>query len=297
MSLKIGTRRRTALYFHLPAIIILTLITMVPLLYNIRLSFMGFSLTEPGSRNLFVGLGNYKALFTDREYWNSMRVTVIFVTASTALQLGFGMVTALAIHYYSGRFHRLLTALVMIPMLVAPLVVGLMFSFILNPQFGLYSFVMDVFGLDFLQTPLSRNIPALIVLILTDVWEWTPFMTLMTLAALKAVPQDPYEAAVLDGANRGQIFFRITLPMIRPVVVVSIILRSIEAFKVFDKPFILTGGGPGNATEVIDMFTYREAFVNYKFSYAATLCVVLFLILLTAGTLYWKFVMQRTYDD
>lgn len=297
MSLQVGYRQRTALLFHLPAMIILTAITMVPLIYNIRISFFGFTLTQSGSRDVFVGLDNYIRLFTDHEYWNSMWVTARFVVLSTLLQLVLGTVLALTIHYYGGRLHRMLTSGIMIPMLVAPLVVGLMFSFTLNPQFGLYSFLVDVFHLGLSKTPLSSGGTALAVLILTDVWEWTPFMMLMTLAALRSVPIEPYEAAILDGAGRFLIFRKITIPFIRPVVSVSIILRAIEAFKVFDKPFILTGGGPGNSTEVIDMFTYREAFVNYNFSYAAALCVILFILLLLAGILYWRFVIRRQEDD
>ena len=236
-------------------------------------------MSNPGSRDLFVGLENYRRIFTDTEYWSSMWVTLRFVIISTVMQLVLGMAIALIIHYYCGKLHRIVTSLVMIPMMVAPLVVGVMFSFIMNPQFGLYSYIVDVFGLGLSKTPLSSGGTALFVLILTDVWEWTPFMALMTLAALKAAPIEPYEAALIDGSGKIQTFIKITIPLIKPVVVVSIILRGIEAFKVFDKPFILTGGGPGNSTEVIDMFTYREAFVNYNFSYASALCVVLFLLL------------------
>jgi len=297
MSLKVGYSQRTAFFFHLPAIIILSLITMVPLAYNIRMSFFNFSLSIPGSRNVFIGLQNYIDIITDQEYWNAMWVTVRFVLASTLMQLFFGIIIALLLHYFTGKGGKVLTSIVMIPMMVAPLVVGLMFSFILNPQFGLYSYLLDIFKLNFSKTPLSYGGSALFTLIMTDVWEWTPFMALMTLAALKAAPVEPYEAAIIDGANRFQVFFRITLPLIRPVVIVSIFLRAIEAFKVFDKPYILTGGGPGNSTEVIDIFTYREAFVNYNFSYAATSCVLLFILLLSAGILYWRFFIRMKEND
>lgn len=297
MSLKVDSKQRTALMFHIPAIVLLTLITMVPLIYNLRISFYDFSLTRAGSRDIFVGLENYKMILSDHEFWNSMWVTAKFVIASTFIQLVLGVVIALMLNYYSGSLNRLLTSLVMIPMMVAPLVVGLMYSFILNPQFGLYSFLVDLFHLNLSKTPLSAGGSALFVLILTDVWEWTPFMALMTLAALKAAPIEPYEAALIDGANRSQIFFRITIPLIRPVIVVSIILRGVEACKVFDKAFILTGGGPGNSTEVIDLFTYRAAFVKYNFSYAAALCVVLFIIMLIFGILYWNFVIGKQSND
>jgi multiple sugar transport system permease protein len=297
MSLKVGYSQRTALFFHLPAMIVLTVITIVPLLYNVRISFYGFDLSVPGSKNVFVGFQNYRRIFTDLDYWNSMWVTARFVVLSSALQLVLGTIMALIIHYYCGRLHRIITSLVMIPMMIAPLVVGLMYSFIMNPQFGLYTFLVDTFNLGFSKTPLSSGGSALFFLILTDVWEWTPFMALMILAALKAIPKEPYEAAVIDGAGRLTIFRKIILPLIRPVVAVSIILRAIEAFKVFDKPYILTGGGPGNSTEVIDMLTYREAFVNYNFSYAAALCVILFLLLLAAGFSYWVFIIRRASDD
>lgn len=297
MSLNIGYKQGTALIFHLPAIIVVTLITMVPLVYNIVLSFYDFSLSRPGSRNIFAGLKNYGMIFSDYKYWNSMWVTIRFVIASTLIQLVLGVAIALILYYYGGKLHRLLTSLVIIPMMIAPLVVGLMYSFILNPQFGLYSSLVDLFNLNLSKTPLSTGGSALFVIILTDVWEWTPFMALMTLAALKAAPVEPYEAALVDGANRFQIFFRITLPLIRPVIVISIILRGVEAFKVFDKPFILTGGGPGNSTEVIDLFIYREAFVNYNFSYASALCIVLFIILMGFGILYWNFVIRRQETD
>lgn len=297
MSTKVGTSWRTAFLFHLPAILVLTTITIVPLAYNISISFHGFSLTVPGSRRLFVGLDNYRRLLLDHEYWNAMWVTARFVVISTALQLLLGLILALAIHSAAGKGQRVITSVAMIPMMVAPLVVGLMFSFVLNPQFGLYSYAADILGLKGLKAPLSRGGPALAVVILSDVWEWTPFMTLMILAALKAAPVEPYEAARMDGAGWRQILFRVTLPLIRPVVVVSVILRAIEAFKVFEAPFILTGGGPGNATEVIDMFTYREAFVDFNFSYAASLCIVLFVILLAAGVLYWRFVIRTHADD
>ena len=146
MSLNIGYKQRTALIFHLPAIIVVTLITMVPLVYNIVLSFYDFSLSRPGSRNIFAGLKNYGMIFSDYEYWNSMWVTIRFVIASTLIQLVLGVAIALILYYYGGKLHRLLTSLVIIPMMIAPLVVGLMYSFILNPQFGLYSFLVDLFN-------------------------------------------------------------------------------------------------------------------------------------------------------
>jgi multiple sugar transport system permease protein len=296
MPKKLNTTRHVAILFHTPTIIILTLITMVPLFYNLRMSLYGFKLSVVGSRDMFVGLRNYIELFNDTEYWHSMLVTVKFVVASTLLQLILGLVFALILDHLT-RGSRLLTSLVITPMMVAPLIVGLMYSFILNPQFGLYVYIVDLLKLPLSHAPLSKANFALLVLILTDVWEWTPFMILMILAALRAAPVEPYEAAMIDGADYFQRLRYITLPLIKPVILVATILRGIEAFKVFDKPYILTGGGPGAATEVIDMFTYREAFINYNFGYAAALCVVLFIVLISAGIMYWRFIMGIQHDE
>lgn len=287
------SRRRTTvpLLFHTPTFIVLTAITMLPLLYNVYISLHGFRLAVPGSEHIFVGLSNYRRIFTDGEFWHSMAVTFKFVARATLIELVLGFIVALVLNSIT-RGRRLLTSLVMIPMMVAPLVVGLMFSFTLNPQFGLYTYLVDRFGLSLPQAPLSSGSTAHLVMTITDVWEWTPFVVLMILAALQAVPAEPIEAAMIDGASDLQVLRYVTLPLIKPVVVVTVVLRAIEAFKEFDKPYILTGGGPGAATEVIDMFTYRAAFVNFNFSYAAALSIVLFIVLLAAGVGYWRLVME-----
>lgn len=287
------SRKRTTvpLLFHAPTFIVLTAITMLPLLYNVYISLHGFRLAVPGSEHIFVGLSNYRRIFTDEEFWHSMAVTFKFVAYATLIELVLGFIVALVLNSIT-RGRRLLTSLVMIPMMVAPLVVGLMFSFTLNPQFGLYTYLVDRFGLSLPQAPLSSGSTAHLVMTITDVWEWTPFVVLMILAALQAVPAEPIEAAMIDGASDLQVLRYVTLPLIKPVVVVTVVLRAIEAFKEFDKPYILTGGGPGAATEVIDMFTYRAAFVNFNFSYAAALSIVLFIVLLAAGVGYWRLVME-----
>ncbi len=279
------------LLFHAPTFIMLTVITVFPLLYNVYISLHGYRLAAPGSDRLFVGLANYLRVLSDAGFWGSMWVTFRFVLGATAVEFALGFVVALVLNSLT-RGKRLLTSLVMIPMMVAPLVIGLMFSFTLNPQFGLYTYLVDRLGLPLPGAPLGTARSALVVMTITDIWEWTPFMVLMILAALQAVPVEPVEAAMMDGASDLQVLAHVTLPLIKPVLVVAVVLRAIEAFKEFDKPYILTGGGPGAATEVIDMFTYRTAFVNFNFSYAAALSIVLFIVLLAAGIGYWRLVME-----
>ncbi len=279
--------------FHLPAFLVLTAVTMFPLLYNIYMSLHGFRLSVPGSGKHFVGLQNYARIFTDYEFWGSMKITFKFVIGVTVVQLVLGFLVAVTLNSIT-KGRKLLTSLVMIPMMVAPIVVGLMFSFVLHPQFGLYAYLVQAFNLPLPLAPLSYGSSAHIVMMLTDVWQWTPFIVLMILAALQSVPVEPVEAAMIDGASEIQTLRYVILPLIRPVIVIAVVLRAIEAFKEFDKPYILTGGGPGAATEVIDLFTYREAFVNFNFSYAAALSIVLFIILLFAGIGYWRLVMEAS---
>ena len=139
----------------------------------------------------------------------------------------------------------------------------------------------------------SDSLTAMTVVILMDVWEWAPYLGLVFLAGLQSISGEYYEAAMVDGASDRQIFRHITLPLMKPVLTVGILLRAMEAFKEFDKPYVLTGGGPGNATEVIDLYTYRQAFVSFKFSYAAAICVVLFLILICCGIIYQRVTMEK----
>lgn len=280
-----------ALKFHLPTYVTLSLITLLPLLYTLKLSFYDYQLSSPGSESVFVGLKNYIALFHDTEFLNSMSKTFIFMFGAVLLEVIIGILLALALNTIP-RFSRLFTSITLIPMMVAPLVVGLMFSFFINPQFGLYSYLVNTFHLPLPTVLTDHSVTALIVVIIMDVWEWAPYLGLVFLAGLQSIGGEYYEAAKVDGANSSQTFRYVTLPLMKPVLVVGILLRAMETFKEFDKPYILTGGGPGNATEVIDLYTYRQAFVSFKFSYAAAICVVLFIILILCGVAYQKVAMR-----
>lgn len=289
---KLKTYNSLALRFHFPAFLTLSLITLLPLLYTFRLSFYDYKLSEKGSENVFVGLANYIKLFQDEQFINSITKTFIFMLGAVTLEVIIGILLALALNSIF-KFNRLFTSLTLIPMMVAPLVIGLMFSFFINPQFGLYVWLVDTLHLPLPTVLTDNSVTAMIVVILMDVWEWAPYMGLVFLAGLQSISGEYYEAAKVDGATSSQVFWNITLPLMKPVMVVSILLRAMESFKEFDKPYILTGGGPGNATEVIDLYTYRQAFVQFKFSYAAAICVVLFLILIICGIIYQKVAMQE----
>ena len=289
---RIHSERTLAILFHTPTFLVLSIITLGPLLYSLWISFFNFRLSVPGGQDQFIGFGNYLEILRTPEVVQSMLTTFKFMLIAVSCQVALGFALALAINAVP-RFQRIITSLILVPMMVAPLVVGLMYSFFFNAQFGFYTWLVNTLHLPLPISLFSQSGSALITVALTDVWEWTPYLALMFLAGLQSIDMESFEAAKIDGANAWQTFTRITVPLMMPVIVVGIVLRSMEAFKEFDKPYILTGGGPGSATEVIDMYTYRQAFVSFNFSFAAAICVVLFVVLLICGILYGKFILER----
>ncbi len=279
-----------AIRFHLPTFLTLVLIALVPLLYTFKISFFDYQLSDPGSEDIFVGLKNYGALFQDSELINSLSRTFVFMFFSVFFEVVIGVLLALGLNTIPA-FRKLFTSLTLIPMMVAPLVIGLMFSFFTNPQFGLYVWLVEKLHLPFPTVLTDKSVTAMVITIIMDVWEWAPYLGLTFLAGLQSISGEFYEAAEVDGASKWQTFRYVTLPLMKPVMTVGILLRAMETFKEFDKPYILTGGGPGNATEVIDIYTYRQAFVSFKFSYAAAICVILFILLVACGMIYQKIAM------
>ncbi len=287
---KLTNHTTLAVRFHLPTFITLTVITLVPLIYALRLSFYDFKLSDAGSKDRFVGLKNYVHLFHDADFFNSAGKTFIFMFFAVIFEVIIGILLALALNSIP-KVKRLFTSLTLIPMMVAPLVIGLMFSFYTNPQLGLYTWIVQTLHLPLPTNLTGDSFHAMVIVVIMDVWEWAPYMGLVFLAGLQSIDGEYYEAARVDGANSRQIFRTITLPLMRPVMTVAILLRAMETFKEFDKPYILTGGGPGNATEVIDLYTYRQAFVQFKFSYASAICIILFIVLFTFGMIYQRVTM------
>lgn len=292
---KLTDYNRLALTFHLPAFVLLGLITLIPLLYTLKLSFFNYQISQPGSENEFVGLANYIKVFTDMEFYHSIRVTFTYMLVAIVVEVIFGMLIALALNRVI-NLRRVLTSLTLIPTMVAPIVIGLMYSFFLNPQFGLYQWLVNTMHLPLPVLWTDDPFLALMMVSIMDIWEWTPYMGLVFLAGMQAIDGEYYEAARVDGATEMALFFKVTLPLMKPVMVTAILLRMMECFKKFDEPWILTGGGPGNATDVLDIFTYRQAFKNFNFSYAAAVCVILFLILIIIGRFYQHIVIGKEED-
>jgi multiple sugar transport system permease protein len=276
--------------FLAPAIVALALIGLIPLAYAVQLSLTSFSFILPGRTGQWVGLENYLSLASNGAFLAAVARTTLFTGSAVFLELTFGLLLAAGLNAI-GRERGPLLGLLIIPMILTPVIVGLMFNFALNPQFGpIASTIQSATGgsADILGTPIG----AFTALVLVDVWQWSCFMALMLWAGMQGLPSSPLEAAAVDGATAWQRLRLVMVPMLRPVIVVAVIFRSAEAVREFDKVFVLTGGGPGSASEVLDLFTYRVAFMNWDMSLGAAMGVVEFLVALVAAYMFFRIVTR-----
>lgn len=277
---------RIKLLLLLPAVLWVLCFTIFPLIYSVRLSLFNVKI---GSPDEFVGLGNYAHLFQDGHARNSALITLIFVCSGVAAQMALGMALALLFNRplrLQGIFRTVMT----MPLFATPIAVGFLFFTIFYEEGGLIN------GLLHLNVPwLSNPYWALASIIIVDVWQWTPFCFLIFLAVLQGIPADYYEAARLE-TNRGwRVFRSITLPLLQPTIILVLLLRITEAFKVFDIPFTLTTGGPGAATQVLTMYAYRVGMRFFNYGYSSAISVLLFvLVMMVVMTLFKR--IRQTYQ-
>jgi len=268
--------RRLAPYLLLaPAGVLLLAISVYPIYYSLRVSLESRTSAQAAQ---FVGLDNYQRLLSDPAFWNAVRVTVIFTVVAVTMELLLGLALALVVSPLDGRLARAMRVVLILPMVIAPLIIGITWRIIYQST-GPISYIASQLGFGDVDI-LGSGSTALPALIFIDVWEWTPFMFLILLAGLQSLPMEPYEAARVDGASRVRTFLTITLPMLRPVLLVALLLRTIDAFAVFDQVFAVTGGGPGAETQVLGLYTYDLAFKYTQIGYAAAVAFAMLLMLL-----------------
>ncbi len=242
-------RRLFLVMIGLPALLYMLVVALWPLGRGFYYSFTDYTLTRPGRVN-WVGWENYVDMFADPSARAAIVNTFVFTGAAVGLQLVVGMGLALLL-WRDSRFNRVALALMLIPVTVTPLAVGLIFRAMLEPDFGVLGYWARVLGISPLNGFLASEMLALPTLIVIDVWEWTPLMALILLAGLKSLPVEILEAAEVDGASRFQRFRLIMLPMLLPAILLALIMRSMDAFKIYDSVFVTTGGGPNDATNVL----------------------------------------------
>jgi multiple sugar transport system permease protein len=255
--------------FVLPALVLLSLVTIYPVLTVLWLSLRRklplFGISK------FTGLDNYAFLVQDDRFWNALKNTVYFTAMSVSLELVLGLCLALLLNRKFG-FKGALTAIVLVPWAVPTVVSARMWEWIYNTDFGILNYLIGQ-KVNWLGSPLL----AINAAIFMDVWKTTPFAAILFLAGLRVIPSELYHAARIDGAGTWQLFRRITLPLLMPVVLVVLVFRVLDAFRVFDSVYVLTGGGPANTTETLSIYAYKVLFQTLQFGYGSTLSVVVFL--------------------
>jgi multiple sugar transport system permease protein len=269
----------------LPALATLVAVALVPFLYTVTLSFRTMTYTTPGA---FAGLANYERLFGDHLFWNALGVTGLIIAAAVPLELLAGLGTALLLHQ---RLHgrRLLLPVLFVPAILSPVVVAMTWKILLAGSWGFLTYtVLDRLGFLGQTSVFSSPTWALVALVGIDVWEWTPFMALALFAGLQSLPVNPYVAAAVDGASPLQTFRRLTLPMLTPLICVLLLLRVIDAFKIFDTVFLLTGGGPGVATETVSLYIYKRVFEFWDLGKAAAAAVLVFLLFFVFTNVFYQ---------
>jgi multiple sugar transport system permease protein len=265
----------------------LVLVRIAPALFTIFLSFTDWNLKE-GNAPAFVGLQNYVELYHDTAFLSSIGRSIVFTVVATSIELVLGLAIALFISR-DLRAKNFTRAALLTPMVITPAVVGLMWYILFHDQIGPFNALLTSLGFAPLRWLSDPDI-ALISLIITDVWHWTPFMFLLCLSAIQMIPIDLYESAEVDGASKWQQFTEITLPMIKETLLVAVVLRSMEAFEIFAEPFVMTGGGPGTATETISLHIYKAAFLFFDMGQAGAMIVVSIAMLAAVYSIYLRFV-------
>lgn len=288
--------RRWAISDHplpwlLPLVAILLVFTVYPFFYNVWLSFHEF---VPRSRGLeYVGFANWAHLLNDGRFWQSLGVTFAYFAISLSLELVLGMAIALLLDSEGGGLGFLRGVLTM-TLVIPPAITGMMFLLMEDPQFGVISWFLQQLGLLSPASPiLATPSLALAGVLVAEVWQWTPFMVLILLAGLRALPAEPYEAAMIDGASPLKVFIRLTLPMMSKVIAIAVLIRGIDLFRVFDYVFVMTSGGPGTATYTLSLYAWQQTFSFVKWGYGATLSLVTLALVLVLANLFIKFARVR----
>jgi ABC-type sugar transport system permease subunit len=285
--------RRIAWIFVAPAVMTIVLLGLFPLGWTVWESLHRHDLRMPWLGKPFIGLGNYIEVARDARFWSALGHTAFFTAVSVTLELLLGLALALTMHRpFRGR--AAVRAAILVPWAIPTVVAALVWRFLFDSQWGPISPLLVRAGIT--AEPMVWFVDATaawVPLIVADVWKTAPFVALLLLAGLQSIPRDLYEAASVDGASASTQLWRITLPLLRPVVLVALIFRTLDAFRVFDLVYVLTGGGPGTATEPIALYTFHALFQNLRSGYAAALSVVVFLITFAVAVMYIRMLDRR----
>lgn len=281
--------RAIAWIFIAPTIVLLLAINIFPLIWTIRLSFTNYRANRPNEVVKNVGIDNYTRILGDEDIWLAMQATAHFVFWTIVLQTIIGFALAWAIDR-KFRGHALWTTIILIPMMLSPAVVGNFWRFLYQPQIGLFNTIVSVFtGADPSSFEMLGTVDlAPWAIVIVDTWMWTPYVMLICLAGLRSIPDYIYEAAEVDRASPWRQFWTITVPMAAPFIMLAVLFRGIENFKMFDMVNLLTGGGPGSTTEVASITLKREAFEKWRTGFSSAFAIILFVAVFGLANIYVK---------
>lgn len=286
-------KERWYYYLLLPTVVVLLLVNIYPLLYSVYVSLTNFKLTSGGSN--FVALKNYVDLIRNPDFLRSMRNTLVYVICSVAVEVVLGIGIAMLL-YSLGKAGNILLSLFLLPMMLTPVIIGIMWRFIYNYDFGMINFFLDKIGLERIAFLSNRQL-VIYFLALVDIWQWTPYAVLLLYGSLQALSKEHLEAASIDGASAITTFRRIILPFLSQTLTVCILIRMIDSIKEYDKVYTMTQGGPGNASETASFYIYRQAFKFFDTASASAASIILLIITIIISNQFVKRMRKNEYKN
>ncbi|MDR2452425.1 MAG: sugar ABC transporter permease [Candidatus Accumulibacter sp.] len=278
MSTNSRSNARAAWFFVLPAMIVMFVACLYPVISAIRLGFYDWSMGTPWAQAKWTGWTTFEIVFSDPAIWRSLWTTLKFAAVSVSAEMFLGIALALALEG-NLRGMAFFRTLFILPMMVAPIAVGLTWRYLFDAQFGLVNALLGVFNVA-AKGWLADETLAFAAIIVSDIWQWTPFVFIMVIAGLAGVDANVLEAARIDGARWWTLTTRVKLPMIAHVLAITLVMRLIDAFRVLEVIYVLTFGGPGDSTEVLSMYIYKTAFIGQKLGAASAISVLLLAVVM-----------------
>jgi multiple sugar transport system permease protein len=262
---------------------ILLVFALYPFFYNIWLSLHEF---VPRKRTLeWVGTANWEKLFADTRMWGALGITLLYTAFCLLVQLVLGLAIALLLDSDDPGF-GFLRGVLTLTLVIPPAITGMMFLLLEDAQFGVFTYALQQLGVLGTSPILGNSSTALLGVMVADIWQWTPFMVLIFLAGLRAMPTEPFESALIDGASSWQIFRRLTLPMLGKVIAIAVLIRGIDLFRTFDYVYVMTSGGPGTATYTLSLYAWQQTFSFLKWGYGASISLFSLLVVLIVANLF-----------
>lgn len=284
----IAKDRRLGFFLLLPTIIILCVVIVYPIGYSLSLSFQNLNISNPSRGRQFVGFQNYIDVLRSQEWWLSLLRIFYFVASDLLIGISLGLGIALLLNK-ERRGKGVMLAIIVFPYVLAPIVNSLIWKLIYDPNYGFLNGLLLQLGIIKSYIPwLARPTLAVVMLIIANLWQGTPFAIVLFLAGLKSIPKEEYEAAAIDGASKTASFRYITIPHLKPIIYMNVVMKTILTFKMFDLIYALTGGGPGGSTTVVSMLIYRESFEYMKFGKGAAMSFLLLILVLLMVIAYTK---------